>query len=83
MPSTVRTTGVVHDPAYASGLVVCSANIPDKVAIAMDTQMDDGLPATGTVRAMLKATPNPAIAAAAAAGYAETGTNVYALCRSL
>src|SRR5438128_6447979 len=27
-----------------SGLIVCSANIPDKVAIAMDTQMDDGLP---------------------------------------
>jgi len=66
-----------------SGLIVCSANIPDKVAIAMDTQMDDGLSATGTVRAQLEAAPNPAIAAAAAAGYAETGVNVYAICRSL
>jgi prepilin-type N-terminal cleavage/methylation domain-containing protein len=65
-----------------SGLIICSANIPDKVAIAMDTQMDDGTITTGTVRGQLQATPNPAIAAAAAGAYAETGTNVYALCRS-
>jgi len=66
-----------------SGLIVCSAGIPDKVAIALDTQMDDGLPGSGTVRAMAQAAPNPAIPAAAAAAYAETGTNVYAMCRSL
>ena len=66
-----------------SGLIVCSANIPDKVAIAMDTQMDDGLPGSGTVRAQLQGTPNPTVAAAAAASYAETGTNTYAICRSL
>jgi len=65
-----------------SGLIVCSANIPDKVAIAMDTQMDDGLPASGTVRSQLQTTPNPTIAAASAT-YAETGTNTYAICRSL
>src|SRR3954471_10831915 len=66
-----------------SGLIVCSANIPDKVAIALDTQMDDGTIATGTVRGQLQTAPNPAIAAAAAgAAYAETGTNVYTLCRS-
>src|SRR6185503_8407304 len=41
-----------------SGLIVCSANVPDKVAIAMDTQMDDGLPGTGTVRGWLQASPN-------------------------
>ena len=67
-----------------SGLIICSANIPDKVAIAMDTQMDDGLIGTGTVRAQLQAAPNPAIqAAAAVVEYAETGTNTYALCRAL
>ena len=67
-----------------SGLIICSANIPDKVAIAMDTQMDDGLIGTGTVRAQLQAAPNPTIqAAAATTAYAETGTNTYALCRSL
>lgn len=65
-------------------LIVCSANLPDKMAIAVDTQMDDGVPATGTVRGQLHTGgPNPTIAATAAATYAETGTNVYTLCRAL
>ncbi len=67
-----------------AGLLVCSANVPDKVAIAMDTQMDDGLIDKGSVRAQLQTAPNPAIATAAATtAYAETGTNTYAVCRSL
>jgi prepilin-type N-terminal cleavage/methylation domain-containing protein len=68
-----------------SGLIICSANIPDKVAIAMDTQMDDGLIGTGTVRGQLQTAPNPAIGATIPGGaaYAETGTNTYAICRSL
>ena len=66
------------------GLIICSAGLPDKIAIAVDTQMDDGLPATGTVRAQLHtAGPNPDIAAAATGAFAETGTNVYTLCRAL
>ncbi len=67
------------------GLIVCSAGLPDKIAIAVDTQMDDGVIATGTVRGQLHtAGPNPTIAAtAAASAYAETGTNVYVICRSL
>jgi prepilin-type N-terminal cleavage/methylation domain-containing protein len=66
-----------------SGLIICSANLTDKIAIAVDTQMDDGTLITGTVRGLLQAAPNPAIPAVAAGVYAETGTNVYALCRSL
>src|SRR3954463_6770158 len=65
-----------------AGLIVCSANVPDKVAIAMDTQMDDGAIGTGTVRAWLQTAPNQAVGAAAA-NYAETGTNPYGICRSL
>ncbi len=67
------------------GLIICSANLPDKIAIAVDTQMDDGVPNTGTVRAILQASPNPAIGAALVAtnpAYVENGTNTYALCRS-
>jgi len=65
-------------------LIICSANIPDKVAIAIDTQMDDGKIATGTVRGQLQSAPNPTINTAAdSAEYAETGTNTYTLCRSL
>ena len=67
-----------------SGLIVCSANLPDKIAIATDTQMDDGVITTGTVRGQLQSAPNPAAAKQAGpAAYAETGTNVYLLCRSL
>ena len=66
-----------------SGLIVCSANLPDKIAIAVDTQMDDGVPNNGTVRGIAQTAPNPAVTGAAAAAYAETGTNVYAICRAL
>ncbi len=66
-----------------AGLIICSSNIPDKVAIAMDTQMDDGLIGTGTVRGQLQTAPNPSINTAAdTTAYAENGTNIYTLCRS-
>ncbi len=67
-----------------SGLIICSANLPDKVAIATDTQMDDGVRTAGTVRGVLQAAPNPPIAVdASGAAYAETGTNTYVICRLL
>jgi len=68
-----------------AGIIICSANLPDKIAIAADTQMDDGVPATGTVRGITQTAPNPDVVAAttAAAAYQETGTNLYTLCRSL
>jgi hypothetical protein len=67
------------------GLIICSAGLPDKISIAVDTQMDDGLIGTGTVRGQKHtAGPNPNINTAAdATAYAETGTNVYTLCRAL
>ncbi len=67
------------------GLIMCSAGLPDKVAIAVDTQMDDGRIESGTVRGQLHdAGPNPDISAtAAASAYQESGTNVYTLCRAL
>jgi len=69
-----------------SGLIVCSSNIPDKVAIAIDTQMDDGAIDKGTVRGQRQGGTNPDILAAVPAAdipYQETGTNVYTICRSL
>jgi prepilin-type N-terminal cleavage/methylation domain-containing protein len=68
-----------------SGLILCSANLPDKIAIAVDTQMDNGLSASGTLRAALHTAANPAIdsTTAAAAAYAETGSNLYTLCRQM
>ena len=63
--------------------IVCSSNLPDKIAIAVDTQMDDGSPAAGQVRGQLQTAPNPATTATAATAYAETGTNQYLLCKNL
>jgi prepilin-type N-terminal cleavage/methylation domain-containing protein len=72
-------------PAAAGGftnLILCSSNLPDKVAIALDVQMDDGDSATGFVRGLLGAGAVAVTAAAAApVSYLETGTNFYTLCR--
>jgi prepilin-type N-terminal cleavage/methylation domain-containing protein len=67
------------------GLIMCSTNLPDKVAIAVDTQMDDGTSNVGTVRAVQQGGASPAISNAlvSEAAYAETGTNIYTLCRAL
>jgi hypothetical protein len=73
-------------PQGFSGLIICSANIPDKIAIAVDTQMDDGTPNTGTVRSIQQGgVPNPPIGniAALPTPYQETGGNIYAMCRAL
>src|SRR5438094_413261 len=66
------------------GLIICSANLPDKIAIAVDTQMDDGASNQGSVRALIQSAPNPNVGAGQVAtpSYAETGTNVYVLCRA-
>jgi prepilin-type N-terminal cleavage/methylation domain-containing protein len=68
-----------------AGLIVCTANLPDKVAIAVDTQMDDGFAGKGTVRAKIQTSANPDIGTAliADATYAETGTNIYTVCRTM
>ena len=72
------------------GLMMCSANHPDKVAIATDTQMDDGVRLTGTVRGQLQTATNPnsvvdatAAAVGGAGSFVESGTNTYTLCRLL
>lgn len=83
----VQTGDGASPPSTALGgfssLIMCSANLPDKIAIAVDAQMDDGLPNAGSVRAQLQTTNNPNIAATAAPAYAETGTNNYVICRQI
>jgi len=66
-----------------TGLIVCSSNLPDKVAIAVDTQTDDGTSTTGQIHAQLQTAANPDTVATAATSYIETGVNQYLLCRAL
>ena len=65
--------------------ILCTSNLPDKIAIAIDAQMDDGVNNTGQVRGLLQAAPNSSLRALVAPGdtYAETGTNQYLLCKNL
>ena len=66
------------------GLILCSGNLPDKVAISIDAQVDDGNGATGSVRAATQSGLPPTLnASEAATTYQETGTNIYTLCRQL
>jgi len=65
-----------------TGLTVCSSNIPDKVASAVDTQMDDSNSQTGQVRAQLQTSSNPDLGTTPATSYVETGVSQYLVCRA-
>ena len=78
--ATLASSGITD----FGGLILCSANLPDKVSISVDAQLDDGNGATGSVRAALQNAPNMAIGnTTAATNYFETGTNIYVLCRQM
>jgi len=71
-----------------TALIMCSTNLPDKVAIALDTQMDDGTLSTGFVRGKdgtgTVAMTTGTVADATNTGssnYVENGTTFYTLCR--
>jgi prepilin-type N-terminal cleavage/methylation domain-containing protein len=66
------------------GLLLCSSQIPDKVAIAIDNQTDDGESRTGQVRAV-SATGNAAVGTGQAPEpqYQETGVATFVVCRAL
>jgi prepilin-type N-terminal cleavage/methylation domain-containing protein len=63
-----------------TNLMLCSTLLPDKVAIALDVQMDDGNPGTGAVRGILQSS-SANLSTAVSSSFQETGTNMYTLCR--
>jgi prepilin-type N-terminal cleavage/methylation domain-containing protein len=79
--------GVLSDGASPAtlftSLVLCTANLPDKIAISVDAQMDDGLGKTGNVRAAKQSAPNPATVPGTAEAYAEDGVSTYLVCRQM
>ena len=80
-PAGVLSDGAAT-PTLFSSLILCTANLPDKIAISVDAQMDDGDGKKGNVRAGKQAAPNPAVPAAADA-YAEDGVSTYLVCRQM
>jgi prepilin-type N-terminal cleavage/methylation domain-containing protein len=66
-----------------TGLMLCTANLPDKIAISVDSQMDDGKGKAGGVRGK-KGGANPALVVDEAADeYAEDGVSTYVVCRQM
>jgi len=86
IPPANATGGILGVQTAGMGFtsnIICSSNLPDKIAIAVDTQMDDATSTTGQVRGLLQTSgPNPAVAIPTSA-YAETGVNLYLLCKNL
>ena len=91
-PAGVLGTAANTEPF--TGLMVCTANLPDKIAISVDAQLDDGKGRTGSVRAN-KTTDkenqgngngnsgwNP-IVANVADDYLEDGVTTYMVCRQI
>jgi len=66
-----------------TALIICSSNLPDKVAIAIDTQADDSNSATGQIRAQLQTQANPDTVANPASAYVETAVNQYLVCKTI
>jgi prepilin-type N-terminal cleavage/methylation domain-containing protein len=87
VPPTNALAGIMGVQTAGMGFnsnIICTSNLPDKVAIAVDTQMDDAASTTGQVRGLFQGAPNPPTGGTAPTSpYAETGTNQYLLCKSL
>ena len=71
-----------------AGLVLCSANVPDKIASAVDGQVDDQRSSTGLMFGYPQTTAsNPDIDGAtpiyAATAYVETGSKQYVICKKI
>ncbi|HEY8085696.1 MAG TPA: prepilin-type N-terminal cleavage/methylation domain-containing protein [Methylophilaceae bacterium] len=85
----LKSTAAATAGTGFTGLIICSSNIPDKIAVAIDTTLDDGNPQTGSVRAVVQLAPNPTMVVggfgdkAEALPYSETGGKQYLVCKSL
>lgn len=78
-------TGVQSGPALGlNGLVICSSNLPGKVANAIDSQFDDGKPQSGQVRAIpQQASPLLAAVPATVTAYVDDGSTLYVVCKNM
>jgi len=73
--------GVAAGTEQFTGLILCSANLPDKIAVSVDAQMDDGKGNSGSVRGQAGG-GNPDIKPVAET-YTEDGVSTYVVCRQM
>ncbi|WP_306606145.1 prepilin-type N-terminal cleavage/methylation domain-containing protein [Azonexus sp.] len=65
-----------------SGVVICSTNLPAKVANAVDAQQDDGNPARGSLRGFSQSASNTPDFATTISAYVDDGNKLYTLCKT-
>src|SRR5262245_58264596 len=77
--------GVANPPnsQHFNGLILCTANLPDKIAVSVDAQMDDGNGQSGGVRALAAGGNPPIPAGQQASAYVEDGVTTYVVCRQM
>ena len=82
-PAAPPAPAMPASPAIVT-LIMCSANLPDKIAISVDAQMDDGFATSGSVRAFRQGSPNQALnAGQASQPFVEDGVSTYLACRQM
>ena len=75
--------GVQNGGLSLVGLVICSANLPGKIAAAVDSQLDDGIGTTGQVRGFNQNGVANANADAAPTVYLDDGAAQFVVCKGL
>ncbi|MHB1353344.1 MAG: type II secretion system protein [Thiobacillus sp.] len=76
-------TGIQNGGLGLVGPIVCSNNLPAKIAQAIDAQFDDGNATTGTVRGETITSLTATLTATApTANYEDNGTNIYVVCKT-
>ncbi|KXB31011.1 hypothetical protein AT959_09920 [Dechloromonas denitrificans] len=85
----VQTDAGPSSSVELAGLIVCSSNLPGKIANAIDAQFDDGVPNKGTVRGYIQSSSVAAdggtspTAIASATAYTDDGVKLFTICKSL
>ena len=85
----VQTDAGPSGAAELAGLVVCSSNLPGKIANAIDAQFDDGVPNKGAVRGYSQSSSVAAdgvtspVDSASASAYIDDGVKLFTICKSL
>jgi prepilin-type N-terminal cleavage/methylation domain-containing protein len=77
--TTSGITGVQNNGQGLNSLVVCSNNLPGKIAQAIDSQFDDGNATTGSVRGNTTKTVS---ATAPTDNYVDDGASFYVVCKA-
>ncbi len=78
-----NNSGAAPVTGAPTGMVICLGQIPGKAARQLDTQLDDGVVGTGSVRATLSTAAGTNMIPAVAAAAAYTDDSQYTVCKTL